>query len=284
MWTLVLANGINIVLDPCLIFGLGPFPEYGFKGAAIATCIGRGIGVLFLLYHLCFGKRIIRLRPVNVKFIWPTIRKLLYVSGGSAGQHLITSSSWLVMIAIIATFGTKVVAAYTIALRVIVFTILPSWGIAMAAATLVGQNLGAKQPDRAEQTVWKAAYYNMLLLLAISVVAIIWAHPIIGIFTEDPAVMNYGVLGLRIIFAGYIFFAYEMVIGQSFNGAGDTYTPTILNAICFWLIQIPLAYFLGHHLGMASTGVFIAIAISSCILAIMAIVVFKRGHWKNVKI
>jgi len=284
MWTLILANGINIILDPCLIFGLGPFPEMGFKGAAVATCIGRGIGVLFQVYHLFFGSRVIRLGMRNVKIIGSTIKKLLFVTGGSAGQHLITSSSWIVMITIVAAFGSKVIAAYTIAFRIIAFTILPAWGIAMASATLVGQNLGAGKPERAEQTVWKAAYYNMLLLLVISVIAIIWANPIIGIFTEDPEVLKYGVLGLRIIFAGYVFYAYEMVIGQSFNGAGDTYTPTVLNAICFWLIQIPLAYFLGHHLGMASTGVFISIAISSCILAVMAIVVFKRGNWKMVKI
>lgn len=284
MWTLVLSNGINIILDPCLIFGWGPFPELGFKGAAIATCIGRGIGVLFLVYHLCYGRRIIKLGIDNVRLIPSILKRLLYVTGGSAGQHLVTSSSWIVMIAIIAAFGSKVLAAYTIALRVIVFTILPAWGIAMAAATLVGQNLGAKQPERAEKTVWKAAIYNMMILAIISIIAIIWAHPIIGIFTEDPEVMKYGVMGLRVIFAGYILYAYEMVIGQSFNGAGDTYTPTILNAICFWLIQIPLAYFLGHHLGMASTGVFIAIAISSCILAVLAIIVFRRGHWKNVEI
>ena len=188
------------------------------------------------------------------------------------------------MITIVAAFGSKVIAAYTIAFRIIAFTILPAWGIAMASATLVGQNLGAGEPDRAEKTVWKAAYYNMILLFIISVIAIIFANPIISIFTDDAEVLRYGVLGLRIIFVGYVFYAYEMVIGQSFNGAGDTYTPTILNAICFWIIQIPLAYFLGHYMGLASTGVFIAIAVSSCILAVMAIVVFRKGHWKQIEI
>ena len=284
MRTLILANGLNIILDPCLIFGLGPFPELGFKGAAIATCTGRGIGVLYQVYHLVNGKSLITLGIKNVKVVWSTIRKLLYVTGGSAGQHLITSASWLFMITIVAAFGSKVLAAYTISFRVIVFTILPSWGIAMAAATLVGQNLGAGQPGRAEKTVWKASFYNMVLLAIISVIFIIFAHPVIRIFSEDPVVIRHGVLALRIVFAGYIFYAYEMVIGQSFNGAGDTYTPTLLNFIAFWLIQIPLAYVLAHYTNLESTGVFLAIAISSSILALMAIYVFRLGRWKKVKI
>ncbi|MFT4568333.1 MAG: putative MATE family efflux protein, partial [Saprospiraceae bacterium] len=180
MRTLILANGLNIVLDPCLIFGLGPFPELGFKGAAIATCIGRGIGVLYQLYYLFNGKSLITLGVKNFNILWSTIRQLLVLTGGSAGQHLLTSASWLLMISIVATFGTKVLAAYTIAFRIIAFTILPAWGIAMAAATLVGQNLGAGDADRAEETVWKAAYYNMLLLLSISVVVIIFSPQIIG--------------------------------------------------------------------------------------------------------
>lgn len=284
MRTLIIANGINIILDPCLIFGLGPFPELGFKGAAIATCIGRGIGVLYQIYHLVNGKAIITLAWSNVKVIWSTIWKLLQVTGGSAGQHLITSSSWILMITIVATFGSKMLAAYTISFRIIAFTILPSWGVAMAAATLVGQNLGAGQPDRAEQTVWKASYYNMLLLLGISIIFIIFAHPVMKIFTQDPEVIRNGVLALRIIFTGYVFYAYEMVIGQAFNGAGDTYTPTFMNVIAFWLIQLPLAYYLAHYTPLESTGIFIAIAVSSTILAGMAVFIFKKGKWKNVEI
>ena len=284
MRTLIIANGINIILDPCLIFGLGPFPELGFKGAAIATCIGRGLGVLYQIFHLINGKAIVTLAWFNVKVIWSTIWKLLKVTGGSTGQHLITSSSWILMIMIVATFGSKMLAAYTISFRIIAFTILPSWGVAMAAATLVGQNLGAGQPDRAEQTVWKASYYNMLLLLGISIIFIVFAHPVILIFTEDPEVIRNGVLALRIIFAGYVFYAYEMVIGQAFNGAGDTYTPTFLNVIAFWLIQLPLAYYLAHYTALESTGIFVAIAISSTILAGMAIFIFKKGKWKNVEI
>ena len=284
MRTLILANGLNIILDPCLIFGLGPFPELGFKGAAIATCTGRGIGVLYQIYHLVGAKAIIRINSKNVKIIWPTIKKLLFVTGGSAGQHLITSVSWLLMVSIVAAFGSKVLAAYTISFRVIVFTILPSWGIAMAAATLVGQNLGAKQPERAEKTVWKASFYNMILLAVISVICIILAKPIIGLFTDDPVVARHGILALQIVFPGYIFYAYEMVIGQAFNGAGDTYTPTFLNFIAFWVIQLPMAYLLSNYTGLESTGVFVAIAVSSSILAVMAIYVFRKGKWKTVEI
>lgn len=280
MRTLILANGLNLILDPCLIFGLGPFPAMGFEGAAIATNIGRGVGVLYQLYYLTNAKSLITITWKNIKPRWDIIKNLLYLSGGSAGQHLITSASWLFMITIVAAFGSKVVAAYSIAFRIIVFTILPSWGIAMGAATLVGQNLGAGQPDRAEQTAWKAAYYNMLLLVSISIVIIIFAPHCMRIFSDDPIIISNGVWALRIIFAGYVFYAYEMVIGQAFNGAGDTYTPTFLNFIAFWIIQIPLAYCLAHYTPLQSTGIYVAIAISSTILALMAVYVFKQGKWK----
>lgn len=280
MRTLILANGLNLVLDPCLIFGLGPFPELGFRGAAIATCIGRGVGVIYQLYYLFNGKSLIALGVKNFKIIGSTIRQLLVLTGGSAGQHLLTSASWMLMITIVATFGTKVLAAYTIAFRIIAFTILPAWGIAMAAATLVGQNLGAGDADRAETTVWKAAYYNMLLLLVISIVVIIFAPQTMGVFTDDPIVMRNGILALRIIFAGYVFYAYEMVIGQAFNGAGDTYTPTAMNFIAFWIIQIPMAYYLANYTSLESAGIYVAIAVSSSILAMMAVYVFKKGKWK----
>ena len=284
MRTLILANGLNLVLDPCLIFGWGPFPEMGFKGAAIATCTGRGIGVLYQLYHLFFKKGLINLSAINFKFLPKIISRLLFVTGGSAGQHLITSASWLLMVSIVASFGSKFLAAYTIAFRIIFFTILPAWGIALAAATLVGQNIGAGEIERAEKTVWKASYYNMLLLLFISIICILFATPLMKIFTEDPVVIKHGVLALRIVFAGYVFYAYEMVIGQAFNGAGDTYTPTILNFIAFWVIQLPLAYYLSNYTFLDSNGVFVAIAVSSCILAVMAIQVFKMGRWKKIEI
>jgi putative MATE family efflux protein len=267
MRTLILANGLNIVLDPCLIFGLGPFPELGFKGAAIATCTGRGIGVCYQIYHLLNGKSLIHLTMKNVKILWGVVRRLLILTGGSAGQHLITSTSWFFMVMIVASFGSEVIAAYTIAFRIIAFTILPAWGIAMASATLVGQNLGAGKPDRAEQSAWKAAYYNMLFLLFISVVFIIFADPVIRLFSTNEDVVRNGVLALRIILAGYVFYAYEMVLGQSFNGAGDTYTPTFLNFIAFWLIQVPLSCVLAHFTP-----------------ALMAIYVFRLGRWKNIQI
>lgn len=284
MRTLILANGINIFLDPCLIFGLGPFPELGFKGAAIATCTGRGIGVLYQIYQLFNGKNLIKLGVKNLKILWDVQRRLLYLTGGSAGQHLITSASWFFMIMIVASFGSEVLAAYNIAFRVIIFTILPAWGLAMASATLVGQNLGAGHPDRAEKSAWMASYYNMIFLTSISIVFILLAEPVVGIFTQNEIVFKNGVWALRIILAGYIFYAYEMVLGQSFNGAGDTYTPTVLNFIAFWLIQIPLAYALANYTPLKSVGIYVAIAVSSTILALMAIYVFKKGRWKTIQV
>ncbi len=281
MRTLWIANGLNIVLDPCLIFGLGPFPELGLTGAAIATCTGRGIGVLYQLYHLFNDKSIITIGKKNLKIIWDTIIKLLRVSAGGAGQHLLASASFIFLIRIVAQFGSEALAGYTIAWRVIMFTLLPSWGLAMAAATLVGQNLGAGQPDRAEASVWRAAIANMLFLAMLSVAFLFTAEPIVRIFSDSPNVVNNGVLALRIITAGYIFYAYEMVIGQSFNGAGDTVTPTVLNFIAFWIIQIPLAYYLSQYFEPGAKGVYIAIAIASSILAVMAIVIFRRGEWKE---
>ncbi len=281
MKTLWLANGINIVLDPCLILGLWIFPAWGLKGAAIATCIGRGIGVLFQLYHMFKGTNRIKIYWSDFKLKMVTIFKLFRISLGGAGQHLLTSASWIFIARIINEFGAEAFAGYTYSFRVIVFTILPSWGVAMAAATLVGQNLGANQAKRAEKSVWLAAFYNMIFLAIVSVIFLIYAEPVIRIFSEDPLVISNGKMGLQIVCLGYIFYAYEMVIGQSFNGAGDTVTPTILNFICFWLIQIPLAYYLAKVVGLGPKGVYITIAISSSILAVLAILVFRRGKWKT---
>ena len=284
MWTLMLANGLNIILDPCLIFGLSPFPELGLKGAAIATCIGRGTGVLFQLYHLVTGTSLIKIARRHLTLIKDMILVQIRVAIGGAGQYLLTTISWILVIRIIAEFGSGALAGYTIAMRVIMFTILPSWGLSMAASTLVGQNLGAGKPDRAEASAWKAAFYNMIFLAIISALAFVVAEPVIGIFSDDPEVISNGVIALRIICAGYIFYAYEMVLGQSFNGAGDTYTPTLLNFIAFVLIQVPLAYFLAITSGLGPKGVYISIALSSALLAIMAIVIFKRGNWKKIEI
>lgn len=284
MRTLWIANGLNIILDPCLIFGLWFFPELGLKGAAIATCIGRGVGVLYQLYHLVNGSSLIKITMRHVTVMKGMLLTQIKVAIGGAGQHLLTTISWILVIRIIAEFGSEALAGYTVAMRIIMFTILPSWGLSMAASTLVGQNLGAGKPDRAEASAWKAAFYNMIFLACISVVAFIVAHPVISIFSTDPLVVSNGVLALRIVCAGYIFYAYEMVLGQSFNGAGDTYTPTVLNFIAFVLIQVPLAYVLAISAGLGPKGVYISIAFSSSILAIMAIIIFKKGKWKKIEI
>ncbi len=280
MKTLWIANGINILLDPCLILGLWIFPAWGLKGAAIATCIGRGVGVFYQLYHMFKGTNRFKVLVADFKFYWDIIAKLFRISIGGAGQHLLTSASWIFIARIINEFGAEAFAGYTYGFRVIMFTILPSWGVAMAAATLVGQNLGAKQPERAEKSVWIAAFYNMIFLGIISVIFLLAAEPVMRIFSENPDVISNGAMCLQIVCLGYIFYAYEMVIGQSFNGAGDTVTPTILNFICFWIIQIPLAYYLAKVVGLGPKGVYITIAISSSILALLAIWIFRKGKWK----
>ncbi|MEE9371949.1 MAG: MATE family efflux transporter [Saprospiraceae bacterium] len=284
MRTLILANGINIILDPCLIMGYLFFPKMGLTGAAIATCIGRGVGVLYQVYYLTNGKSVIHINASHVRVVWKTIKKLIKISLGGAGQHLIASASFIFLVWILNAFGSETVAGYTLAWKVLYFTILPSWGIAMAGAALVGQNLGAKQPERAEESVWMAARYNMYILLILSVIFIILARPVIGIFSNDEVVINQGATALQIIFAGYVFYAYEMVIGQAFNGAGDTVTPTVLNFIAFWLVQIPLAYYLANYTSLGPTGVYISITISSSLLAVMAIYIFRKGRWKTIKV
>lgn len=284
MRSLWVANGINIFLDPLLIFGIGPFPEMGVAGAAVATSIGRGIGVLYQSYHLLSGSGTIRFELKDWVLEWPVIRRLVKLASSGAGQFLIGSASWVVLMRIIALFGDEAVAGYVIAIRLVIFTILPSWGLANAAATLVGQNLGAGKPERAETSVWRAAFLNMLFLLSVSVVYFFLARPILSFFDSDPAVMEAGVLSLRIICAGYIFFAYGMVISQAFNGAGDTRTPMLINLFCFWMLEIPLAYFLAVGLGWELAGVCWAIAGSETVLAIIAVLIFRQGWWKTVEV
>ncbi|MCB0578555.1 MAG: MATE family efflux transporter [Phaeodactylibacter sp.] len=284
MRSLWLANGINILLDPLFIFGLGPFPEMGVQGAAVATFLGRGAGVLYQL-SILFGKRgVVQLRREHFQVHFRIIRKLAKVASTGAGQFLIGSASWIFLMRIIAHFGSEAVAGYTIAIRLLLFTILPSWGLANAAATLVGQNLGAGQPGRAERSVWQSAWYNMLFLLSVSVVYFVFAYPILGLFNPEAKVLEAGVLSLRIICAGYVFFAYGMVLSQAFNGAGDTRTPTLINLFCFWMLEIPVAYFLAITLGWGLAGVCWAIAGSEAVLAILSIIVFRRGRWKTVEI
>lgn len=284
MRTLWLANGLNIILDPLFIFGWGPFPELGLTGAAVATSIGRGVGVLYQINALTNGKTMIAITRKHLMLKWDMLVSQMKMTIGGAGQHLLTSFSWIILIRIVAHFGSQALAGYTIAMRIIMFTILPSWGIAMAAATLVGQNLGAGQADRAETSAWRAAFYNSVFLAMISIGFFLFSTQLISIFSDDPQVIEYGSYGLRIIAAGYVAYAYEMVIGQAFNGAGDTYTPTLLNFIAFWLIQIPLAYLLAIQFDFGPNGAYAAIAISSAILALMAIYVFRKGKWKLVDI
>jgi putative MATE family efflux protein len=284
MRALWLANLVNMVLDPILIFGWGPIPAFGVEGAAISTNIGRGLGVVFQLYFLFFGKSIVKLNADNFKLDWKVISQVVKVSAGSTGQFLIGSASWIFLARIVSQFGSAAMAGYTIALRVIVFTILPSWGMANASATLVGQNLGAGQPDRAEKSVWKTGFYNMIFLAIVMVLFLFLSSPILRFFTTDEIVIGYGVQCLQIVALGYLFYGYGMVISQSFNGAGDTKTPTILNLVGFWFFQIPLAYFLAIQIDFGPNGVYAAIAIAESAMAIAGIVIFRKGKWKLVKV
>lgn len=285
MRVLWLANGLNIILDPCLILGLGPFPELGVTGAAVATCIGRGTGVLYQFYTLFFGKKsMIHLRLPDFRWARATISSLFRVAFTGAWQYLIAVASWVFLVRIISSFGPQPLAGYTIAIRILIFTILPAWGMANAASTLVGQNLGAGKPDRAEKAVWLTGFYNMVFLSVVSVIFFLIAPWLMQFFTEEPLVRLEGTRGLRIMCLGYIAYGYGMVVSSSFNGAGDTKTPMYINLVCFWLIQIPLAYFLAHPLKLEASGTYWAIAISETVLAVIAIYIFRLGKWKLVKI
>jgi len=284
MRVLWIANVINLVLDPCLIFGLGPFPKLGVTGSAIATTIGRGIGVAFQLWVLFRGRGRVKVDWRSVRLNVEVMTRMVRISLGGMFQFLVATASWLGLVRIVAVFGDAALAGYTVALRIIIFAILPSWGMSNAAATLVGQNLGAGKPDRAERSVWVTGFANMCFLGLVAITFIAFAEPLIGIFTTDPAVVPYGVSCLRFISYGYIFYAYGMVMVQSFNGAGDTNTPTVINLCCYWLFQIPLAYSLAIPFGFGAKGVFVAITISESLLAVVAVVVFRRGKWKTLKV
>jgi putative MATE family efflux protein len=284
MRSLWLANGLNIILDPILIFGWGPIPAYGVMGAAIATTLGRSIGVLYQVYHLLDGSSVVCIGWKNVRLRMKTIREMIKISAGGIGQFLVESASWIFLVRVMSEFGAEALAGYTIAFRVIVFTLLPSWGMANAAATLVGQNLGANQPGRAEISVWRTALFNTIFLVAIAIGFFIFADPILDLFVKEAEVKRIGMAALQIICFGYIFFAYGMVVGQAFNGAGDTRTPLYISLFVFWLIQIPLAYFLALNLDLKSNGVFFSIAICHSLYAIIAVILFRRGKWKLTKV
>ena len=284
MRSLILSNVLNIILGPIFIFGIGPLSAMGVTGASIATTIGRSTGVLYQLYHLFKGDGILRVRMKNMLVRFDIMKKLLSVSAGGTGQFLIASGSWVFLIRILSTFGKDAVAGYTIAIRLILFAILPAWGMANAAATLVGQNLGAQHPDRAEQSVWRAAFLNMIFLGIVTVVFLLFAEPLLSFFTNDPIVMKNGILCLQIISLGYVFYAYGMVVAQSFNGAGDTRTPTLINLFGFWFFQIPLAYLLAVQWDIGTPGVYAAISIAESLIAVAGIVIFRRGNWKMVKL
>ncbi|HRJ31169.1 MAG TPA: MATE family efflux transporter [Cyclobacteriaceae bacterium] len=284
MRVLILSNALNIILDPIFIFGFGPIPAFGVEGAAIATTIGRGIGVLYQISHLIYGKGLIKIHRQNLPIDFGLIGRLIKVSAGGTGQFIIASASWIFLVRIVSTFGSEALAGYTIAIRVIVFAILPAWGMANAAATLVGQNLGAGQPERAEQSVWRTGFFNMLFMAFITVTFMTLAKPIVELFTTEAVVLANATQCLQIVAIGYIFYAYGMVVAQSFNGAGDTRTPTILNFFAFWMFQIPLAYVLAIILNMGPKGVYVAIVVAESALAVVGILIFRRGKWKTVKI
>lgn len=284
MRSLWLANGVNILLCPVFIFGLGPFPEMGVLGSAVATTTGRTIGVVYQLTMLSRQKGAIQVMRTDMVPDKGIIRTLLSLAAGGTSQFLVGSASWIFLTRLLATFGSDVVAGYTIAIRIIVFTILPSWGLANAAATLVGQNLGAGHPDRAETSAWRAAFGNMLFLAAVGIVFFVGATQIVGLFDNNPRVVDVAVQGLRVFCLGYLFMAYGMVLSQSLNGAGDTRTPTLINVVCFWVVEIPLAYTLAHVAHWGPSGVFWAVAISEILLAILSILVFRRGRWKTVQV
>lgn len=281
MRTLWLANWINILLGPCLIFGLGPFPKLGIVGAAIATNTGRATGALYALIRLFRTKGRFEIKREFVKIEPSIMLRLLRLSGTATFQVFIGMASWIGLVRIISSFGSDAVAGYTFGIRVILFALLPSWGMSNAAATMVGQALGARNPARAERAVWQAAFYNMIFLVVVGLLFVIFARQIIWLYTDVPNVAQYGVDCLRTVAYGFLFYAYGMVLGQSFNGAGDTWTPTLINLFVFWFWEIPIAYLLSKTFGFGPHGVFLAITIAFSTVAVVSAILFKRGRWKT---
>jgi len=281
MRVLWFANAINILLGPCLIFGLGPFPEMGVTGAAVATTIGRWSGVVYQVFRLTRGDGRITVGAKHLRPQAAAMIKILRLSGVGMAQNFIGTASWLGIVRILTGFGSAAVAGNTIGIRIIMFALLPSFGVSNAAATLVGQNLGAGKPERAEAAAWTAGRYNTLCLIVVGLIFLLFAPQLIRVFSSDPEVIPYGIRCLRIVAAGFVFYGYGMVLSMSFNGAGDTRTPTLINLGCLWCFEIPVAWVLAYPLGLGPTGVFIAVAVAFSVLALVSAAIFRRGRWKT---
>lgn len=284
MRMLWVANAINLVLDPCLIFGWGPFPEMGVTGAAVATNIGRGTAVIVQMRVLLGGHHRVRVVRRHLRMMPSVMWSVLRLSGPGFVQILIDTSSWIGLVRVLATFGSDAMAGYTIGIRTVIFAILPAWGVSNAAATMVGQALGAKKPERAAEAVWTAGRYNMYFLGGLGLIFLVCAPYIVAVFTDEPAIATHAVACLRIVSTGFVFFAYGLVFTQAFNGAGDPWTPTWINLACFWIWQIPLAWLLAIHWGLGPVGVYWAITIAFSTLAVVSAIVFRRGTWKNARV
>ena len=284
MRSLWIANTLNMILDPLFIFGISFFPELGVKGAAVATIIGRSSGIVYQLYHLKKGKGIIKIHKDNWHFKPDILFKLVKLSAGVTAQFIIGSASWIFLMRIISTFGSTALAGYTIAIRIVIFTLMPAWGFSNAAATMVGQNLGANNPERAEKAVWRTGFFNMSFMGTVMILFFLFGSNLASFFTEEKEVVENAAKCLSIFATGYLFYAFGMVLVQSFNGAGDTKTPTIMNLFIFWLFQIPLAYTLAIHLGIGAEGAYYSIVAAESTFSIVGFFLFKKGRWKTVKV
>ena len=284
MRSLWIANTFNIILDPMFIFGIGPFPKLGIEGAAIATIIGRSFGIIYQLYHLKQGKGLIKVHKDNWHINPKIIFKLVKLSAGVTAQFIIGSASWIFLMRIISIFGNNALAGYTIAIRVVIFTLLPAWGFSNAAATMVGQNLGANQPERAEKAVWRTGFFNMIFMGIVMIIFFLFGDNIASFFTNEKEVVDHASKCLSIFAIGYLFYAFGMVLVQSFNGAGDTKTPTMMNLFIYWVLQIPLAYTLAIYLGFGAEGAYYSIVISESAFSVIGYFLFKKGKWKTIKV
>nr|WP_255651536.1 MATE family efflux transporter [Corallococcus sp. AS-1-12] len=281
MRVLMLANGLNIVLAPCLIFGWGPFPELGVVGAAWATTLGRSAGVVYQLFRLVRSNGRLQVRREHVSLEPATMLAMLRLSGAGMVQALVTTSSWVVLVRIVSTFGSTALAGYTIAIRIVMFALMPAWGLGNAAATLLGQSMGAGDPDRGAKAVWLAGRYNLMVLGSIGVAFFLFAHPLLEAFTTDAAVVDEGAKALRIFSLSFLSCAYGMVITSAFNGAGDTRTPTLIDLGCLWALELPLAWVLAHPVGLGSAGAYWAVPAAFALMSVLGIVLFRRGRWKT---